>query len=209
MLDDQLILTRHGHVEGITPARFRGREDVPLSKLGVIQASATAKRIAEAWRPAAVYTSAMSRCVETASAIAKASGIKSEILQSLNDLDYGDWQWKTHEEVNTATPKLYHRWIDAPHLFRFPNGESLQDLIARAGDAVRFLLQSHQHHSAVFVAHDSVNRAIAMLILDQPLSAYWRIIFDPCSISEFDFENATPRVRRLNENVHLEGLGES
>jgi probable phosphoglycerate mutase len=50
----KIILTRHGHVEGIDPERFRGRTDVPLTELGQAQAKAVAARIAGAWQPSAV-----------------------------------------------------------------------------------------------------------------------------------------------------------
>ena len=42
----KIILTRHGHVEGIKPARFRGRTELPLTELGQAQAKAVAARIA-------------------------------------------------------------------------------------------------------------------------------------------------------------------
>jgi probable phosphoglycerate mutase len=42
----KILLVRHGHVEGITPERFRGRADLPLTSLGQAEAQAVAKRIA-------------------------------------------------------------------------------------------------------------------------------------------------------------------
>ena len=53
----KIILARHGHVEGITPERFRGRLDLPLTALGRRQIAATSRRINAAWRIAAIYTS--------------------------------------------------------------------------------------------------------------------------------------------------------
>ena len=53
----KLILVRHGHVEGISPERFRGRAELPLTDTGRREAEATAARIAASWRPAAIYTS--------------------------------------------------------------------------------------------------------------------------------------------------------
>ncbi len=37
----------------------------------------------------------------------------------LNDLDYGTWQWRTHEEVEADDPARLARWRSAPHLVRF------------------------------------------------------------------------------------------
>jgi len=82
-LDDEIILTRHGHVGGINPERFRGRTELPLTELGRAQAKAVAARIAKTWNIAKVYTSPMGRCVATGQEIAKACCITSEPLEAL------------------------------------------------------------------------------------------------------------------------------
>src|SRR5947208_6752658 len=82
----KLILVRHGHVEGISPERFRGRAELPLTETGRREAAATAVRIAASWRPAAIYTSPMGRCVETGAAIGKAVGLSASAMPNLNDI---------------------------------------------------------------------------------------------------------------------------
>ena len=202
----RIILTRHGHVDGIEPPRFRGRMDIALTALGVAQANAAAQRIGAISRPAAIYTSPMSRCITTGEAIAKACSAPSQVLDQLNDLDYGLWQWKTHDEIRTAFADQYETWHTAPQLFRFPQGESLQDLVARAGDALRGVLQRHRDQTVVLVSHDSVNRALLTLVLDQPLSAYSRIVVEPCGITEIEFVGNIARVLRINETQHLDAI---
>ena len=101
----KVILTRHGHVEGISPERFRGRTDVPLTELGTTQAESLAARISAEWRPRAVYTSPMTRCVATGARIAKRCGVAAQVLEDLNDLVYGHWTWRTPEEVAAAWPE--------------------------------------------------------------------------------------------------------
>jgi phosphoserine phosphatase len=204
----RIILTRHGHVDGIKPARFRGRTDVPLTALGVAQANATARWIAAISRPTTIYTSPMSRCVATGAAIARACGAPSQVLDQLNDLDYGAWQWKTHDEIRTAFAEQYQTWHTAPQMFRFPRGESLPDLVTRAGDALRHVLQWHQDQTVVLVSHDSFNRALLTQVLDQPLSAYSRIVVEPCGITEIEFVGHIARVLRVNETQHLNALDE-
>ena len=127
----QIILTRHGEVEGIHPERFRGRMELELTALGRQQAKAVAQRIAAEFSPQAVYTSPMGRCRETGADIAAACGLSAQVLEGVNDLDYGQWQWKTHEEVKAAHPQTYALWKSAPQWVRFPGGESLQDLALR------------------------------------------------------------------------------
>ena len=128
------------------------------------------------------------------------------MLSGLNDLDYGEWQWKTFDDVRAHSPGLFHRWFAAPDQVRFPGGESLQDLAARTADALRGVIERHPDETVVMVGHDSVNRAILMQVLAQPLLAYWRIVQSPCGLSEIEIGGDLARVLRVNETAHLEAL---
>jgi phosphoserine phosphatase len=203
----KILLVRHGHVEGIDPARFRGRRDLPLTAEGRRQAGAAAAFIAVRWRLAIVYTSPLQRCVETGRAIAAAAAVNSTVLDELTDLDYGAWQWRTHDEVRAQWPYLFDRWLSAPHLVRFPGGESLQDLLGRTANAVRMVLERHAGDTVVLVGHDSGIRALLLQLLDQPISAYWRIAPQPASISEVDILDGEVKVLSVNETQHLRASG--
>ena len=200
----KILLTRHGHVEGIHPARFRGRAELPLTDLGLAQADALARRIAAHWKPVAVYTSPRQRCVVTGAKIAAACGISASVHEGLGDIDYGTWQMRTHEEVKAETPVAYQLWRESPHLVRFPGGESLQDVVARTSDALRAMLAQHANDTVVLVGHDSVNRALLLQLLDQPLSAYWKLSQDPCTLNEIEiFAAGDVRVGFINDTSHL------
>ena len=202
----KILLTRHGHVEGIKPERFRGRQPLELTARGREEAAAVAARIAGAWRPSKIYTSPMGRCVATGAAIAKACGAPAEICADLNDIDYGAWQFKTFEAAKADDAALFAAWFATPHLVRFPNGESLQDLAARAGDAVRFVLDKHRDDTIVMVGHDSVSRALLLQCLELPLSAYWRIEQAPCCLNEIDIGGGEVSIVRINETHYLDAL---
>ena len=196
----RLLVVRHGHVAGMSPERFRGRRDVDLSDLGTRQAQATARSIAARWRPVAIYSSPLRRCLQTAAAIAAAcGGLPVAALDDLNDVHYGDWEWLTHEEVRARWPELAECWFAAPQLVRFPRGESLQDLVARMANVLRLVRERHADETIVVVGHSGGNRALLLQTLDQPLSAYWRLAQDPCSVSEIELQGLTMTVRRFNE----------
>lgn len=202
----KIILTRHGHVEGIKPERFRGREPLPLTERGEAEAAALAQRIAARWRPAHIYTSPMGRCVATAAAIARATAVAAKTCDDLNDIDYGAWQFKTFAEAKAQDPALFAAWFATPQRVRFPNGESLQDLAARTADALRMVLERHPDETVVLVGHDSVNRALLLELLELPLAAYWRLAQEPCCINEIDVGGAGVRVRSINATQHLEAV---
>jgi phosphoserine phosphatase len=203
----KILLTRHGHVEGITPERFRGRQELALIALGRAQAQALARRIASTWKPAHIYTSPLHRCVDTGAAIAHDCGLEAgEARADLNDINYGRWQFKTYEDAKAEDPALFAAWFATPQLVRFPGGESLQDLAARVADALRFVLARDVGDTIVIVGHDSVNRALLLQLLDLPLSAYWRIEQSPCCLNEIAVEGGVVYVRRINETRHLDDV---
>jgi broad specificity phosphatase PhoE len=202
----KILLIRHGHVEGIRPERFRGREPLELTEQGRAEAAAVARKVAAAWRPSHIYTSPMRRCVQTADEIAKACGIAAATCSDLNDIDYGAWQFKTFEQAKSQDATLFDAWFATPHLVRFPNGESLQDVAARSANAVRHILAFHPDDTVVLVGHDSVNRTLLLQLLDLPLSAYWRIAQRTCCINEIDIAAGKTCVLRLNETHHLEEI---
>ena len=203
----KILLIRHGHVEGIKPERFRGREPLDLTKQGRAEAACVARQIASRWRPGKIYTSPMDRCVKTAEAIAEACRLTAETCDDLNDIDYGAWQFKTFEQAKFEDPALFAAWFATPHLVRFPNGESLQDLAARSANALRLVLARHPDDTVVLVSHDSVNRALLLQFLDLPLSSYWRIAQHPCCVNETEIFDGKFCILRINETYHLdEGL---
>jgi probable phosphoglycerate mutase len=127
-------------------------------------------------------------------------------LKCLIDIDYGEWQGRALDDVKGHSPALYGLWRHAPQLMRFPGGDSLQDLIARGADALRFALEHHHDETIVFIGHDSVNTAILLQVMDQPMSAYWRWSQDPCALNEFEITRSHARVLKINDTGHLAGL---
>ncbi|MQT12192.1 histidine phosphatase family protein [Segnochrobactrum spirostomi] len=198
-----ILITRHGHVEGISPPRFRGRNDLPLTAIGRGQAERLGAHLASRGPFDAIYTSALSRCVATGEAIARHTGTGTAVMPGLVDIDYGDWTGQTLEEVERSDPDRYATWWVRPQLVRPPNGESLQDLLARTADALRDVVARHPEGKVVLVGHDSTNRALLLTLLDLPLSAYWRFEQSPCNLTEVEFSSKGVHVRSINQTSHL------
>ena len=142
----------------------------------------------------------------TGAAIAHACHVHARSIDQLVDIDYGSWQMKTYEQVKATEPELFAMWFAAPHLMRFPGGESLQQLASRSADALRVAVKRHPDQAVVMVAHDSVNRALLVQLADLPLSSYWRLVQDPCCINEIDIAAARIQVRGINDTSHLDGI---
>jgi phosphoserine phosphatase len=196
-----ILLARHGHVEGISPPRFRGHSEIGLTTQGAEQAAALARTIACNPLPTAIYSSPLRRCVMTATAIAEGCNLTLNTLDSLIDIDYGSWQWKTPQEVRADWPELLELWYAAPERVRFPNGDSLQDVALRAADSLRFAHERHRGERIVFVSHDSVIRIMLGQLLGMPLEYYRRIAQDPCALNEVILDDMQVNVRLVNAST--------
>lgn len=202
----KILLVRHGHVDGIHPERFRGRAEIPLSALGERQRLLTAARVNESSEPAIVFTSSLGRCIATGEAIAAACNVQSLILPDLWDIDYGAWQWKTHDEVRQSEPVAFESWKKFPDQIQMPEGESLQQVLVRATRALSKILLEYEGKTVVMVSHDSVNRVLLIHMLGLPLSRYWAIKQDPCCINEIEFDEGIFQIKSINETWHLHPL---
>lgn len=199
----QIILVRHGQTEWNRVERFRGRADIPLNDTGLAQAEATRRRVAAQWQPSAVYSSPLSRAVKTAEAIAKHYDLPVQIHPGLNDMDYGEWQGLTPDEVKARWPEIHDAWFNHPETARIPGGETLDDVRERGMSAVDELARRHADQTIVLVGHTVINRVILLGVLGLGNDHFWRLRQDNCAINVFEAERGAFTIVSLNETSHL------
>ena len=201
-----VILVRHGQTEWNRVERFRGRADVPLNVMGLAQAEATGLRVASEWQPVAVYSSPLVRAIRTAEAIARHFDLPVNINPGVADIDYGEWQGLTPDEVRERWPEELSAWYNAPHLARIPNGETLENLRIRAMSAVNDLAAQHLDQTIVLVSHTVVNRVILLGVLGLGNDRFWRLRQDTCAINVFEVENDVFTLVIMNDTGHLQSI---
>ncbi len=202
----RFILVRHGQTEWNRIERFRGRADVPLNESGIKQAEATARRIANEWQVTAVYASPLSRAVRTAEAIAAHFSLPVQPQPGLIDIDYGDWQGLTPEEVAQRWKDELDRWYRQPDQCRIPRGESLDELRQRGLQTVQTLAKQHEGQTIVLVGHTVINRVLLLAIVGLGNDRFWRLRQDTCAINVFEAESGDFTLVSLNDTCHLNAL---
>ena len=149
-----LFILRHGQIEGHGTRRFIGCTDIPLDDTGREQARRWQVPLA-AIRFKQVYTSALTRCRETA-AIA-CPGSTPVIDRRLNEIDLGDWDGQEFEYIKINHPDLFEQRGRDIYGFCPPAGESFNDLVHRVSPFFSELpLSSH----TLLVTHAGVIRAM-------------------------------------------------
>jgi len=200
----RLVLVRHGESTWNLEGRFQGQLDPPLSKLGVRQAAAVARRLARADRPATVVSSPLIRARRTAEIIASACELPLETDDRLREISHGQWEGLLSAEVAQRWPAMLAQWRDEPERIHFPHGESLADVDVRLHS---FLVDSKGRPSPLLVCtHDVIVRLAVLWAQGAPLKRFWDAATDNASITEIVIEGERRALVRRNDAAHLEGL---
>ncbi len=131
-----------------------------------------------------MVSSPLERCRETARLMAP--GARTLTDRRLLECDYGDWTGRELKKL--AKEKLWRTVQAQPSGARFPGGESLPEMSARAVAAIRdrdAAMESQVGDHAVWLAvsHGDVIKAILADALGMHLDAFQRIMVDPASLS--------------------------
>jgi len=199
----RIILIRHGQTAWNKVERIRGQVDVPLDEVGLAQAEATAKRVANEWQPVAVYCSPLGRAVQTAQPIARYLGQDARAVAGFYDMNFGQWQGLSPEEVTQRWPQLARTWLEAPHKAIFPGGESLARVRQRSMEALHQVIARHEGAVVAIVGHTVVNRVLLCAVLGLDNSNYWRIGQETCAINVFEWRNGVFFIESINDTCHL------
>ncbi|MFG3698389.1 bifunctional RNase H/acid phosphatase [Micromonospora sp. NPDC047620] len=201
----RLILVRHGETPYTEQRRYSGRGDVPLSERGRAQARATAARVAElAPSVAAVVSSPLSRCTQTAEAIAGAlGGVPVRREDDLVECDFGAWEGRTFAEVREEWPGEMDAWLASTRVAP-PDGESFTDVAERCRRAVDGLCRAYPGETVVVVSHVSPIKLVLRDALAAGDGFLHRLFLDAAGISVLDmWPDGGVAVRTVNDTAHL------
>jgi alpha-ribazole phosphatase len=197
----RVVLVRHAETEESGRGRCYGRLDVRLSPQGLRQAQALAAALA-APRLAAVYTSPLSRALDTARPIAAAQGLEPAVIEALAELDFGEVEGLRYDEIESQRPELFRAWMDEPARVRFPGGEGLPDLRARVVPALAEIRARHEGHAVAVVAHGGVIRVVLADALGLEDGALFRLDQAEGGVSVVDWLDGVPLVRAANATLY-------
>lgn len=195
-----VVLLRHGLTAMTGPVLAGRTPGVHLDDRGLAQAAAAATRLSGV-NLAAVVSSPLERCQETAAAVASANEMAVETEPRLIECGYGDW---TGQELKKLAKDPLWKVVQAhPSAVTFPGtqGESLRAAQARAVDAVRSW-NARLGPDAVWLAcsHADIIKSVVADALGMHLDEFQRIVVDPCSITVIRYTQLRPFVVRVNDS---------
>ena len=205
----RVLLIRHGQSEGNAAGRFGGHTATPLSVRGRKQAEATARALVPE-NITAIYSSDLSRAVETAMPLARLTGLDVERTEAFRERGVGVMEGLTFEEAASRHPEQYAALIrrDFDHVLL--GGESYRQMLDRAARQLDQAIEQHRGGRIALFSHTGTICILALHLmgaLDAPeLRPVW-IATANCGITRFELRtDGFVRVLAINDTRHLAGL---
>jgi probable phosphomutase (TIGR03848 family) len=198
-----ILLIRHALTE-ITGKRLAGRTPgLHLSAVGVEQAERLAERL-RAIPLAAMYSSPLERCIETAAPVAAGRSAQVDEAPELVEIGYGTWTGRPLASL--ARTRLWSEVQRSPSTARFPDGESLADAQRRAVGFLDGIAVRHPKKIVAAFSHADVIRLALSHYAGAHIDLFQRLIVSPASVSAVLLGDRIPRVVRMNDVGSLDDL---
>jgi broad specificity phosphatase PhoE len=199
----RVYLVRHGATQLTAEDRFAGAIGVDLSDEGRWQAARLGERLRDEGMTA-LYSSPLSRTVETARIIAGACELDLQTRDGLREIGHGRWEGLTRKEVEARYPDEYAAWEEDPFTFAPEGGESGVAVLARALPVIREVVTRHQGKRVVVVSHKATIRLVLSSLLGfDPRGYRDRLDQAPASMNVLDFRDAVrARLMLFNDISH-------
>jgi len=199
----RLYLVRHGATQLTAENRFSGAEGVELSAEGRTQATRLGERLASE-NVCALYSSPLSRALETAKLVASQCAAPVELRDGLREISHGHWEGLTRAEVEQRFADEYASWEEDPFTFAPEQGESGVAVLARALPVIREIVTRHAGERVVVVSHKATIRLLLSSLLGFDARGYRdRLDQAPACLNVLDFRDPV-RVRLMlfNDTSH-------
>jgi probable phosphoglycerate mutase len=202
-MSTRVYLVRHGATQLTAENRFAGAVAVDLSEEGRAQVRRLADRLAGD-EIDAVYTSPLSRTLETATILAAPHRLAPVAEDGLREIGHGHWEGLTRAEVEERFPGEYESWEEDPFTFAPEGGETGLAVLARALPVLRRVVVRHEGSTVLVVSHKATIRLMLASLLGMDARGYRdRLDQSPASLNVVDFRDASrARLMTFNDVSH-------
>ncbi len=203
----RFILIRHGETAWNATGQYQGLADIPLSEHGRAQAEALGKRF-ENIHVDEIYASPLQRAYDTARAIADRKGLLIHVSEGLKELDFGEWDGLTREQLTEKFGAAYTNYRIEPFHYPMSGEGTLNKAKLRVGAAIEDIKEEYRHtgKTIVVVAHGGILKLVIFHLMDMTSRLYRCIELDNTSLTVIDVEEERCVLRVLNDAHHLETL---
>lgn len=191
-------LLRHGEVEGGT--RFRGITDDHLSEKGWQQMSARCDTLPEIQQ---IISSPLKRCSLFAHALSRQTANSLEIFDELQEINFGHWEGKSVQQVNTLYPNELDAFWQDPLTNTPANGEPLIQFRQRVVKCWQAIVQQYQNQKILIISHGGVQKIILSDVLNMPLGSIHKLEIPHACLSVVNAYYSSDEGINMTLSVHV------
>jgi probable phosphomutase (TIGR03848 family) len=195
------LLVRHGETDAAGKRLTGWSRGVHLNARGREEALGLVERL-DGIALEAVYTSPLERCRETITPLARRRGLSVVARRGLLEVDYGEWTGRTISQLRRT--RLWRVVQRSPSTVRFPGGESLLEVQARAVAELDAIAAAHPKGTVAVVTHADVIRLLIAHLIGMHADHLQRLVVDPGSVSVVTLNDGLARLVKVND---MDGLG--
>lgn len=194
-----LVLVRHGRTP-TTGTELPGRRPgLNLSERGEVEARRTAAALAARFETIALYSSPLERARQTAAAFEAAFGTVAAVDDDLAEVDVGAWTGWSLGRVRRR--KEWATLLAAASTFRFPEGESLVEVLTRVRSFAARVAERHPGEVVIATSHADPIRLLAADALGIHVDGVHRIWVETASSTSFSVTPTGLSLLTLNERT--------
>ena len=204
----RILLVRHGETVWNQENRWQGQADVPLSDNGRGQSWRLARRLdAEKQSVQAVYTSDLSRAVDTALILGRTLGVEPTIETGWREMNIGTWSGLRTGEVIARHPEEWERLRAGEDLPR-GGGETFAHFQGRLIAAARSLVARHPGQQVAVVTHGGAVRAFLLYCRGLAMREFRKIDkIGNTGLSKVTLSaDGSALIHYVNDTSHLDGV---
>ncbi len=202
-MNTELFLIRHGETEWNKSGRYQGCTDIPLSEKGILQAGLLRDRFQNQFD--CLYTSPLSRALETAKIIGQGSNIEPIISYPFIEINFGIWEGLNINEIKAQYPDEFHHWRTDETIANLMSSEgSIKAASMRAKNEALRLVQTHPGQRILVIGHGGIIKAALIGLMDWKMTMYHKFMFGNTSVTKLTFdENLNSIINTINDTSHL------
>ncbi|MEW5891804.1 MAG: histidine phosphatase family protein [Pseudomonadota bacterium] len=199
----RICIIRHGETDWNLEKRIQGQIDIPLNATGRAQALAMAYNAAH-HRFSAIYSSDLTRALDTARGLAERLGLELKTLPQLRERHYGIFQGLTAAEGAQRHPEAHARYAARDPDYDFETGETLRAFAERAIEGISWLARHHTGQTIAAVSHGGVLDVLYRKATGRSLEAPRDFKIPNCALNWFHIDGHGWHLETWGDRHHLE-----
>lgn len=199
-----VLLIRHGETEWNKMGKFQGGTDIPLADDGIRQAKLLRDRINGEFDY--IYTSPLSRALETARIVASKSKSRVIIAPEIREINFGEWEGLTIKGIAEKYPEVFEDWKTSKIEGSFIGGDlSIHNASSRSTKCIMDIVNKHKGKRIVIIAHGGIIKAGLIGIFGWDMTMYHKMALGNTCINTVIFnDDLKPVLVCLNDTNHLD-----